>query len=98
MRPAAAYPSRSTIRCTGRLLTPSMPVSSSAFPARPPQPSWRIILSRILRIGMSRCAECASLNNRSCPHRSQVTRRNHDGNAANGSSSASAPVGSGSLP
>ena len=31
-----------TIRRTGRLLTPSMPVSSSAFPARPPQPSWRI--------------------------------------------------------
>jgi hypothetical protein len=35
-------PARSTIRCTGRLLAPSAPVSSSAFPARPPQPSWRI--------------------------------------------------------
>ena len=33
---AYRYPSRSTIRRTGRLLTPSMPVSSSAFPARPP--------------------------------------------------------------
>jgi len=36
------HPSRSTIRRTGRLLAPSMPVSSSAFPGRPPQPSWRI--------------------------------------------------------
>ena len=35
-------PSISTIRRTGLLLTPSMPVSNSAFPARPPQPSWRI--------------------------------------------------------
>jgi hypothetical protein len=32
------HPSRSTIRRTGRLLTPSMPVSNSAFPASPPQP------------------------------------------------------------
>jgi hypothetical protein len=31
--------SRSTIFRTGRLLTPSMPVISSAFPALPPQPS-----------------------------------------------------------
>ena len=29
----------STIRRTGRLLTPSMPVSSSTLPGRPPQPS-----------------------------------------------------------
>ena len=35
-------PPISSIRRTGRLLTPSMPVSSSALPARPPQPSWRM--------------------------------------------------------
>jgi hypothetical protein len=29
-------------------------------------------------------AECASLSIRSFPHRSQVTRMNHDGNARNG--------------
>jgi GNAT superfamily N-acetyltransferase len=34
---------RSTIRRTGRLDTPSMPVSSSAFPALP-HPSWRMRL------------------------------------------------------
>ena len=34
-RAAFSHPSRSTIRRTGRLLTPSMPVSSSAFPAQP---------------------------------------------------------------
>ena len=40
------------------------------------------------RIGRTRCAECASfLTNRSWLQRLQVTRRNHDGNAANGSSS-----------
>ena len=33
---APFQPSRSTIRRTGRLLAPSMPVSSSTFPARPP--------------------------------------------------------------
>ena len=33
-------PSNSTIRRTGRLLALSMAVSSSAFSARPPQPSW----------------------------------------------------------
>jgi hypothetical protein len=37
----AAQPSNA-IRRTGRLDTPSMPVSSSAFPALPPQPSWRV--------------------------------------------------------
>ena len=36
---AGARQSRNTIRRTGRLLTPSMPVSNSALPARPPQPS-----------------------------------------------------------
>jgi hypothetical protein len=34
--PAAPYPSISTIRRTGRLLTPSMPVSNSALAASPP--------------------------------------------------------------
>ena len=47
----AAQPSN-TIRRTGRLDTPSMPVSSSAFPARPPQPSWRI-RAMMSRIGMA---------------------------------------------
>ena len=51
MRPAASQPSRSKIRRTGRLVTPSMPVSSSALPARPPHLSW-CILARISRIGM----------------------------------------------
>ena len=44
---------RSTIFRTGRLLTPSMPVSSSALAARPPQPSWRI-RARKSRSGMAR--------------------------------------------
>ena len=39
LRMAARQPPISTIRRTGRLLTPSIPVSSSAFPALPPQPS-----------------------------------------------------------
>ena len=44
---------------------------------------------------MSRCpAACVSENIRCWPHRSQVIRMNHDGNAASGSSSASRPVGS----
>ena len=81
----------------GRLLTPSMPVSSSTLPALPPQPSCRIraMMSRII---MSLCAECVSENTRCWPQRSQVIRRNHDGNAANGSARASAPVGKGSVP
>ncbi len=36
---APFQPPRSTIFRTGRLLAPSMPVSSSALPALPPQPS-----------------------------------------------------------
>jgi hypothetical protein len=75
---------RSTMRRTARLLVPSMPVSSSTFPALPPQP--RDASDREYRGS----AERASLNSRSWPHRSQVMRRNHDGNAANGSSRASA--------
>ena len=85
-------PSRSTIFRTGRLLTPSMPVSSSAFPARPPQPSWRI-LARMSRTGRARRAACTSLTICTLPQRAQSMRRNQDGKAANGSSSASAPVG-----
>jgi hypothetical protein len=46
-------PSISTIRRTGRLDTPSMPVSSSARPGRPPQPSWRSFAMR-LQSGISR--------------------------------------------
>jgi hypothetical protein len=38
----APQPHRSTIRRTGRVLTPSIPLSSSALARRPPQPSWRI--------------------------------------------------------
>ena len=41
---------------------------------------------------------CASDSMRSLPQRLQVIRRNHDGNALNGSSRASAPEGNGSLP
>jgi hypothetical protein len=54
------HPPRNPIRRTGRLDTPSMPESGSAFPAGPPQPSWRI-LSRMSRLNMARCAECTSL-------------------------------------
>ena len=39
-----------------------------------------------------------SLTIRTLPHRSHTIRRNHDGNARRGSSSASAPDGRGSLP
>jgi hypothetical protein len=47
----ACQPSRSTNYRTGRLEAPSMPVSSSAVPGSPPQPSWRIraMISRIRR-------------------------------------------------
>ena len=42
---ATALPySINTIRRTGRLVTPSMPVSNSTLPARPPQASWRMRL------------------------------------------------------
>ena len=49
--PGTPHQPISTILRTGRLEAPSMPVSSSAFPARPPQPSWRIraMMSRKLR-------------------------------------------------
>jgi hypothetical protein len=46
----------------------------------------------------SRCGVCASFSIRSFPQRSQVTRMNHEGKALNGSSSASVPDGSGSVP
>jgi hypothetical protein len=59
-------------------------------PALPPHPSWRI-RSRMVRIGRSRCAVCASFSIRSLPQRSQVIRMNHEGNALYGSSRASAP-------
>jgi hypothetical protein len=39
LRHAGLYPARNTIRRTGRLETPSIPVSNSTFPALPPQPS-----------------------------------------------------------
>jgi hypothetical protein len=57
-------------RTNGRLLAPSTPVTSSTFPARPPQPSWRIRL-RISRIGRSRCAACT--RSASGPYRSGRT-------------------------
>ena len=82
------------MRHTGRLLTPWMPERSSTVSALPPQPSWRIF-SMMSRIRMVALWEVASVNIRSCPHRSQVTRMNQLGNAANGSSRASAPVGRG---
>jgi hypothetical protein len=87
----------STIRRTGRLLTPSMPVSSSTLPARPPQPSCRM-RSMVSRISISPWGMCVSAIIRSLPQRSHTMRRNHDGNARRGSSRASWAVGSGSLP
>jgi hypothetical protein len=51
----------------------------------------RLMISRSC---MSRCAKCVSANMRFSPHRSHVTRSSQLGNAANGSSSASTPVGS----
>ena len=66
------------IRRTGRLLTPAMPVSSSAFPALPPQPSWRIraMMSRKLR---SRHRTCASLTICTLPQRSHSIRGSRNG-------------------
>jgi len=43
-----------TIFRTGLLLAASMPVSSSARPALPPQPSWRILVM-MSRIRMAPC-------------------------------------------
>jgi hypothetical protein len=57
-----------------------IPVSSSALPARPPQPSWRM-RSRISRISMSPRGMCVSEIIRSLTQRSHTMRRNHDGNA-----------------
>ena len=50
------------------------------------------------RIGRSRCAAFVWVITRPFPHRSQVTRMNHDGKALNGSSRASLPAASGSSP
>jgi hypothetical protein len=76
----------STILRTGRQLAPSMPVSSSTLPARPPQPgaSWRI-LAMMSRISMLLRTELVSENTVSSPHRSHTTRKIHDGNARRGS-------------
>ena len=71
----------STIRRTGRLLAASMPVSNSARPALPPQPSWRIRSRMVAEPHVARRSRCVSLNIRSLPQRSQVMRMNHDGNA-----------------
>jgi len=49
--------------------------------------------SRRMWVSMSHPAECVSENIRCWPQRSQVIRMNHNGNARNGSSRASAPVG-----
>jgi hypothetical protein len=75
------------------------PVSNSTLPGRPPQPSWRI-RRRKTRSGMARRRSdmLASLSMLSLPQRSQMTRRNHDGNDPIGSSSALSGVGSGSVP
>ena len=49
---------------------------------------------------MARCRSgvCTSFSILSLPHRSQVTRMNHDGNATSGSLRASRAVGNGSSP
>ena len=85
--PAFRQPVRSTIRRIGRLLAPSMQVSSSAFSARPPQPPWRA-RSRMSRSGRSRRGMCTSFTIRSLPRWSQTIRRYQDGKAASGSSRA----------
>jgi len=71
---AEGQASRTTIRRTGRLLAPSMPMSSSTLPGRPPQPSRRM-RSMMSRISISPCAMCVSEIIRSLPQRSQVMRR-----------------------
>jgi hypothetical protein len=50
------------------------------------------------RSGSSRHGAWLSFTTCTLPQRSQVLRRNHEGKAQNGSASASAAVGSGSLP
>ena len=97
VRAAALSHSMSTIRRTGRLVTPSMPVSNSTLPARPPQPSWRMRLM-ISRSSISRRAKWVSTRKRSFPHRSHLMPQEPGRDAANGSSIASAPVGSGASP
>ena len=62
--------------------------------AVPPDSQWRGYRPPLeapgpSRIGTSLRFMCASLTMRSLPHRSQVIRMNHDGNARNGSSRAS---------
>jgi hypothetical protein len=53
-----------------------MPVSTSALPGRPPQPSWRMRLM-MSRISMPPCGVCVSNSMLSLPQRSQVMRMNH---------------------
>jgi hypothetical protein len=62
---ACHQPSSSTIRRTGRLLAPSMPVSSSALPAIPPQLSWRMRLRLAELDAMrARCVTPQTMNKR----------------------------------
>ena len=70
---------------------------SATRPARPAQPSWRmrLMISWFVRC---RCSEWTSLTIWTLPQPSHLMRMNNDGNALNGSSSASAGVGRGSLP
>jgi hypothetical protein len=76
-----------------------MPVSSSTLPAPPPQHFMAQAVEQdaqhhaALMVG-----HVLSFSMRSLPQRSQVTLRNHDGNARIGSVMASAAVGSGSVP
>jgi hypothetical protein len=88
------YPSVSTILRTGRLLAPSISESSSTRPGRPPQPSCALedVADRhvaLFRVHLVQHAVLAAVV--------AVIRMNNDGKARNGSSSASAPVGSGSV-
>lgn len=73
-----SHPPSSTIFRAGRLLTLSMPVSSSAFPASPPQPSWRMRW-RMSRYVRSRNFAWHSLTIWTLPQRSHSMWRNHDG-------------------
>ena len=63
---------------TGRLLTPSMPESSSARPALPPQPSCRIFSMMSRSSVTAGTGMCVSEIMRILPQRSHPMRRNHE--------------------
>ena len=88
------HPPRSTMRRTGRLDTPSMPVSSSAFPASPPQPSWRI-RAMMSRIGWAPLRGVRLADHLHLAAAVALDAQEPGRERANGSSRASAPEGNG---